>query len=67
MEEIEAKDESGTETLGFLGSPAIRVNGLDIEPAHAQPSLLAFACRRYPDGLPSEEMIRAALGEARQA
>ena len=62
--EIEVKDESDAKTLGFLGSPTIRVNGLDIEPGSRSHQPTGFACRRYAGGPPSEEMIRAALREA---
>lgn len=65
--EIDVSDERTAKELGFLGSPTIRINGLDIEPAArgAQPS--GLSCRRYPGGLLSEEMIRAAIAEARAA
>jgi hypothetical protein len=65
ISEIEVKDESAAKALRFPGSPTIRVNGLDIEPALRGSSETGFACRRYPGGIPSEEMIRVALREAR--
>jgi hypothetical protein len=65
VSEIEVKDESEARALAFPGSPTIRVNGLDIEPALRDSAHTGFACRRYPGGLPSDEMIRAALREAR--
>jgi hypothetical protein len=64
VSEIEVSDESAAETLQFFGSPTIRVNGLDIEPDSRSVKDTGFACRRYSDGLPSEEMIRTALREA---
>jgi hypothetical protein len=42
------------------------VNGLDIEADLRAVKDAGFACRRYPGGLPSEEMIRTALKEARE-
>jgi hypothetical protein len=65
--EIDVSDERTAKAMGFLGSPTIRINGLDIEPAArgAQPS--GLSCRRYPGGLPPEEMIRAAIAEAQAA
>ena len=63
--EIEVRDESAAKALKFLGSPTIRVNGLDIEDSSRQISETSFACRCYPGGLPSEEMIRTAVREAR--
>jgi hypothetical protein len=65
VSEIEVKDESTAKALAFPGSPTIRINGLDIEPAMRGSADTGFACRRYQGGLPSEAMIRAALREAR--
>ncbi|MGA8596148.1 MAG: hypothetical protein WB676_15630 [Bryobacteraceae bacterium] len=63
---IEVKDESAAKALKFIGSPTIRVNGLDIEPASRTMAETGFACRCYPGGLPSEAMIELALKEARK-
>ena len=62
--EIEIKDESSAEAWQFFGSPTIRVDGLDIDPNSRIEAGTWFACRRYVGGLPSEEMIRAALKKA---
>jgi|SRR6185312_3154330 len=64
--EIEVKDELAAKALKFFGSPAIRVNGLDIDARLRDIGESAFACRCYPGGLPPEEMIRMALKEARE-
>ncbi|MGI9075449.1 MAG: DF family (seleno)protein [Bryobacteraceae bacterium] len=66
ISEIEVKDESAAKALKFFGSPTIRVNGLDIEADSRNVEERGFACRRYSGGLPSEEMIRTALKEARE-
>lgn len=63
--EVEVRDESEAKALGFPGSPTIRINGMDIERAARGSADTGFACRRYPGGLPAEEMIRAAVREAR--
>ncbi len=63
---IEVKDEAAAKELGFFGSPTIRVNGIDVEISSREMAETGLACRRYPGGLPSEEMIRAALREARE-
>jgi hypothetical protein len=63
---VEVKDESAAIALRFFGSPTIRVNGLDIEAESRDVQETGFACRRYSGGLPSEDMIRAALKEARE-
>jgi hypothetical protein len=64
--EIEVKDASAAKAWNFFGSPTIRINGLDIDPDSRAAPESGFACRRYAGGLPSEEMIRAALREARE-
>jgi len=66
ISEVEVKDESAAKELKFFGSPTIRVNGLDIEADLRDVKDTGFACRRYSGGLPSEEMIRTALKEARE-
>ena len=66
ISEIVVKDESAAQALRFIGSPTIRVDGLDIEPASRNVEDTGFACRRYPGGLPSEEMIHLALKEAQE-
>ena len=50
----------------FLGSPAVRVDGHDIDPSAAQRSDFGMKCRLYPtrEGLrvvPPEEWVREAL------
>jgi len=64
VSEIEVRDESAAKRLLFFGSPTIRINGFDIEADSPNVKDTGFACRRYPGGLPSEEMIRAALRKA---
>ena len=58
--EVEAK------TLSFSGSPTVRVNGEDIEPHQA--SVPSLACRRYENrsGIPSEELLRVAISDAKR-
>jgi hypothetical protein len=63
--EIEVKNNCAAKDLTFFGSPTIRINGLDIEASSRHVSESGLACRCYPGGLPSEEMIRAAVREAR--
>lgn len=52
--------------LRFLGSPTVQVDGIDIEPAARERTDFAMSCRVYdsPEGLPSEEMLLAAMGAA---
>lgn len=65
VREIEVKDELAARAFNFLGSPTIRVNGLDIELDARSLQLSGLACRRYSGGLPSEELIRSAIREGR--
>jgi hypothetical protein len=63
IEEIEIHDQTEAESLGFLGSPTVRVNGLDIEPEARNLKSYAMSCRTYLEGavhsgLPSNELIR---------
>src|SRR5919198_151325 len=54
----------------FLGSPTIRIDGVDIDPAATQQPYYALTCRAYTrdDGrispLPPVEMIRRAIRAA---
>ena len=64
VNEIEVPNEAAAKELDFVGSPTIRVNGVDIEPASRSAGGTGFACRCYPGGLPSTQMILAALREA---
>ena len=64
VSEIEVEDESTAKALAFPGSPTIRIDGLDIEPAMRGSADTGLACRCYPGGRPSDAIIRAALREA---
>lgn len=61
--EIEVKTAEDAERLRFLGSPSVRVDGLDIEPDARASRAYALACRTYGarEGVPSRELIAAAL------
>lgn len=53
----------------FLGSPTVRVNGTDIDPAAQEINKYSMTCRLYlEDGavneLPSKKMIRQAIDKA---
>jgi hypothetical protein len=69
--EIEVKDVATAEIFGFLGSPSVRVDGQDIEPAVRGNNGFGMMCRTYiyrgqRSGVPPQEWIRAALWEARR-
>ena len=69
--EVEIKDAAMAQVMGFLGSPSIRIDGCDIEPAARSSQAFAMGCRIYADqnglaGLPPVEWIRAAVREAKE-
>lgn len=66
VSEVKIADPAAAQAVGFLGSPTIRVNGLDVEPAARSARHFGMMCRIYmvngqPEGLPSREMLREAL------
>ena len=67
--EVNVSDESVAQKVGFLGSPSIRVNGLDVEPEARAARDYGMMCRTYAvngrrEGLPSRDMLRQAIREA---
>jgi hypothetical protein len=61
---VEVKDSADAERCLFLGSPTVRVNGVDIEPSARNRTDYGWGCRRYGDaGVPPREMIAAAIRE----
>ena len=70
VSEINVEETWAAHTHRFLGSPSIRVNGLDIEPAARSARDYGVMCRTYEvegrrEGLPSRDMLRRAILEAR--
>lgn len=64
LREVLVPDVSTAESVNFLGSPTVRVNGIDIEPAANDRKDFGLMCRRYTGGVPSHELIRAAVRSA---
>jgi len=67
--EVNVGDASMARQLRFLGSPSIRVNGLDVEPEMRTARDYGMMCRTYAvngrrQGLPSREMLQIAVSEA---
>jgi len=67
--EIAVESVEQAKTLGFLGSPSIRVNGADVEPEAEGLSEFSYSCRTYTEqdkrsGVPSQELIRRAIHQA---
>lgn len=46
--EIEVQDEREAKRMGFLGSPTIRVNGLDVDPKSRAEARLAWPVGTIP-------------------
>lgn len=68
VQEVEVRTEGEAESIGFLGSPTVRINGLDIEPKARNLKSYGLSCRTYLDGakrsgVPSSELIRLAINE----
>ena len=61
---IAVASEADAELLGMRGSPMIRIDGVDIEPAWDGP--LGLAPRAYDaNGIPAKPLIRRAVERAR--
>lgn len=62
--EREMKDYEDAVRNRFLGSPTIRVEGVDVEPLAEPPAAPAFGCRLYgSEGVPPHELIERAIRE----
>ena len=66
---VEVADPDTAVELRFLGSPTVRVDGVDVEPGAEDRRDFAFSCRLYRSesgvaGQPDERWLRKALAEA---
>ncbi len=66
IRQVEVPDSETANRLRFLGSPSIRVNGVDVEPSAVASHSFGLMCRTYQDGrgrsgVPSLAMIRQAI------
>lgn len=64
VNEVLVADAETARDARFLGSPTVRVNGVDIEPAASYRKEFGLMCRRYANGIPSHELIREAVRAA---
>jgi copper chaperone CopZ len=67
--EVNVRDDASARSAGFLGSPTVRIDGLDVEPSARLSKEFGMTCRTYTEegtrvGLPSRQLIRTALREA---
>jgi hypothetical protein len=67
VSEVLVKDAETAQSLKFLGSPTVRINGRDVEAQSERTSAFGLMCRLYADGsgVPSQQRLRAAIEEAR--
>ena len=70
--EVNVREPSVAQELGFLGSPTVRVNARDIEPEARTAREFGMICRTYSvdgrrEGTPSRELLRKAIREANSA
>ena len=66
VEMIQVADPADAQTQRFIGSPTIRIDGVDVEGPEAETHGYAYGCRVYAGdgqtvGWPSVERIRQAL------
>jgi hypothetical protein len=63
----EVDDFEAAQAFRFLGSPTVRIDGLDIEPTARSRKDYGLMCRTYygNGGIPSEALIRSAIAESR--
>jgi hypothetical protein len=64
VKEVLVPDMETAQRENFLGSPTVRVNGMDIEPSAQHRKDFGLMCRRYTGGVPTDELIRAAIRSA---
>ena len=67
--QVEVPDAVTARSIGFPGSPTIRINGLDVEPSARSGHSYGLSCRTYAvenyrSGVPPLAWIRAAIREA---
>ena len=72
VEMISIADVNEAQAARLIGSPTIRIDGIDIEGAKAEAGAYGFGCRVYRDGdqaagWPSVRQLRSALKRARRA
>jgi hypothetical protein len=66
--EVNVRDAASAQAHQFLGSPTVRIDGLDVEPVARQSRDFGLMCRTYPEGggrvgVPPLALIRTALRE----
>lgn len=67
--EINVTDQATAHAVEFLGSPTIRIDGLDVEASARSSRNYGMTCRTYlnsgkREGVPFRDVIRSAIKEA---
>lgn len=68
VKHVQVLDAATATAMRFLGSPSVRINGVDVEPSARSGSGSGLCCRTYrgggsPEGAPSIALIRDAIRE----
>ena len=68
IKHVRVLDAATAAVTRFLGSPTIRINGVDVEPSARSGGVEGMFCRTYhgesgPNGAPSVALIRGAIRE----
>lgn len=72
VELVAVGSEADVQMMRFLGSPTIRINGIDAEGGAAEEHGYGYGCRVYTEagasrGWPSVDLLRRALRRAHEA
>jgi hypothetical protein len=72
VEQRRVESDAAAQTERFLGSPTLRVDGVDVDPSAAERDDYALKCRLYPTtrglrGEPPDEWVLDALARAARA
>jgi len=71
ISEIEVATPEEAQRLRFLGSPSVRIDGIDVEPEAVARNAFGLMCRTYRqgdsvEGTPAVSLIRAAIRRVRK-
>lgn len=69
IHQVEIHTQAEAETMEFVGSPSIRIDGADIEPWARTTKTFGLSCRTYLQGsqrggVPSRDQVRRAIEES---
>jgi hypothetical protein len=66
IHDVEVRSEAEAQRLRFLGSPTIRIDGVDIEPSAEERTEFSLSCRMYgASGVPPAALVAEALTRTR--